>query len=81
MTGPLFRLLLIGVTALLLAAPLAAELPADPPENEEVAPGDGGVPGRGPDPAARLPGADASSVYGCFDATASSRSLSRPPPS
>jgi hypothetical protein len=83
MNGRFLRLLTIGLAALLLAAPLAAQLPAevqdDASELEELA-GPGDAPARGPELDARLLGGGDSSVRGSFDSTRSSLTLSRPPP-
>jgi len=78
MTGLLFRLLPIGLAALLMAAPLAVEPPADVPDE----PSESSAPASGPlgAPDGRLSAADARVIRGSFDSTASTRILSRPPP-
>ena len=84
MTAFFARLLAVGLAALLLAAPLAVEQPAeaqdDAFEQEELSSRSGEALARGPDPDARFLGDETSSPCGSFDSTVSSRSLSRPPP-
>ena len=82
MSRLLARRLAVGLAALLLAAPLAVESPADVLEDsaESDAFGSEDVLVRGSDPHARLLGLDDSSVRDSIDPTVSSLSLSRPPP-
>ena len=81
MTAFFARLLAVGLAALLLAAPLAVEQPAEAQDDAFEKEGHSFESGaRGPDPDARFLGDETSSPCGSFDSTVSSRSLSRPPP-